>query len=217
MKVATGSERREEILAIAGRLFAENGYHGTSIRLIADAAELQSATLYSHFKNKAAMFRELIDRYFDELLPALTAAAGADQPAAERLEAMTRCSIDVGRRHRDAFVALSNDWRHIRSADELADIVEQRDLALASWTAVLHDGVTERSVHSEDVRNGAALWILYAAITGMVDDRYDSVPGSDHEPPTEALLRVLGRGLWRAGESRGNDERIADDVSPRHR
>ena len=204
MKVATGSERREEILGIAGRLFADRGYHGTSIRLIADAAELQSATLYSHFKNKAAMFRELIDRYFDELLPALSDAAGTTASAAERLATLTRRSIEIGRRHRDAFVALSNDWRHIRSSTELADIVERRDQALKSWTSVLQDGVEEGMVRAEDVHHGAALWILYAAITGMVDDRYDSIPGSDRDPPTDTLLRVLGRGLWGAAPASGD-------------
>jgi hypothetical protein len=114
---------------------------------------------------------------------------------------MTRVSIEIGRRHREAFVALSNDWRHIRSAPELAGIVARRDRALASWTAVLHDAVEEGSVRADDVLQGAALWIVYAAITGMVDDRYDEVPGADREPPTDTLLRVLGRGLWGATDA----------------
>jgi TetR/AcrR family transcriptional regulator, cholesterol catabolism regulator len=202
MTVTAGRDRREEILVIAGRLFADQGFHGTSIRTIAEAADLQSATLYSHFKNKASMFRELIDRYFDELLPALDASSAAPEPAAERLSAMTRQSIEIGRRHRDAFIALSNDWRHIRSSDELADIVERRDAAMARWTSVLHDAVDEGAVAAEDVRHGGALWILYAAITGMVDDRYDSVTGSDHEAPVETLLRVLATGLWRGRDAR---------------
>ena len=193
--VGTGA-RREQILAIAGRLFAERGYHGTSIRLIAESAELQSATLYSHFRNKSSMFHELIDRYFDALLPALTEAARSGVPAAERLAAMTRCSIVVGQEHRDAFIALSNDWRHIRSSAELGDIVERRNRALALWTAVLQDGIAEDAVREADVANGAALWIIYAAITGMVDDRYQDVAGAGNEPPTETLLRVFGQGLW---------------------
>jgi AcrR family transcriptional regulator len=197
MTVVSGRDRREEILVIAGRLFAAHGYHGASIRTIADAADLQSATLYSHFKNKAAMFRELIDRYFDELLPALANASTLDASAAERLAAMTRDSIEIGLRHRDAFIALSNDWRHIRASDELADIVDRRNRAMALWTSVLRDGVADGTVDRDDIDHGAALWIVYAAITGMVDDRYDSVPGADHAPPIDALLRVLSRGLWR--------------------
>jgi AcrR family transcriptional regulator len=195
--LTSGRDRRDEILAIAGRLFAEHGYHGASIRTIADAADVQSATLYSHFKNKSAMFRELIERYFDELLPALDDASARGGSAADRLAAMTRASIEIGLRHRDAFIALSNDWRHIRASDELADIVVRRNHAMALWTSVLRDGVAEGTVDADDIAHGAALWIVYAAITGMVDDRYDSVPGADFAPPVDALLRVLSRGLWR--------------------
>jgi AcrR family transcriptional regulator len=198
MKVVSGRERREEILTIAGRLFADNGFHATSIRSIAECAELQSATLYSHFKNKSAMFRELIDRYFDALLPALTDAAAQPAPAADRLAAMTRRSIEIGGEHRDAFVALSNDWRHIRSSDELADIVQRRDQAMAQWNAVLRDAVGEGSVRAEDVRSGSALWILYASINGMIDDRYQDVARPEQQPPTDVLLRVLAGGLWRS-------------------
>ena len=134
-------------------------------------------------------------------MPALDDTASSSGAAADRLAEMTRRSIDVGRRHRDAFVALSNDWRHIRASDELADIVERRDRALASWTAVLRAGVAEGSMRAEDVRSGAALWILYATITGMIDDRYEDVAGADHDPPTETLLRVLSQGLWQTDRS----------------
>lgn len=201
MTVATGRDRREEILAIAGGLFAEHGYHGTSIRHIAAAAQLQSATLYSHFRNKPAMFRELIDRYFDALLPALTAAADGPGDAAARLTTMTRQSVEIGCEHREAFIALSNDWRHIRSSEELAGIVGRRNEATALWSSVLQAAVEEGSVRAHDTSQGAALWIVYASITGMVDDRYDAVAGPEHrrEPPTGVLLQVLERGLWGAG------------------
>ncbi len=53
--VRAGSERRDEILAIAAQLFAERGFAATTVREIADAAGILSGSLYHHFDSKASM------------------------------------------------------------------------------------------------------------------------------------------------------------------
>jgi len=188
--------RREEILAIAGRLFAQHGYHGTSIRHIASAADVQSATLYGHFSSKASMFRELAERYFADLLPELQAVAGSGSPATDRLAQIVRASIEVGLRHRPAFVALSNDWTAIQTTPHLSDLVAQRNKASRLWLGVIDDAVSEGSI-DRGVDRGDVLWVLFAAVTGMVDDRYQAVDGSPAHPPVDLLLSVLSQGLWK--------------------
>ena len=47
---------RGRIMTAATELFAENGYDGTSVRAIADAADITVAGLYAHFPNKAQLF-----------------------------------------------------------------------------------------------------------------------------------------------------------------
>jgi AcrR family transcriptional regulator len=44
--------RRTELRREAARLFAERGYHGTSIGDLADALGVQKATLYAHIRSK---------------------------------------------------------------------------------------------------------------------------------------------------------------------
>src|SRR5688572_28744803 len=51
---------RVRILAGGLELFAARGYHATSIRDIAGAATIQSASLYSHFAAKEAILAELV-------------------------------------------------------------------------------------------------------------------------------------------------------------
>lgn len=51
---APGS-RRDEILAVAVRLFAERGYHGVSMDDIGSAAGVTGPALYHHFAGKEAM------------------------------------------------------------------------------------------------------------------------------------------------------------------
>jgi len=63
----TGEERRRSIIKAARPLFAERGFHGTSIREIAKAANVSEALIYKHFPSKEALFNELLD-YSREIL-----------------------------------------------------------------------------------------------------------------------------------------------------
>jgi AcrR family transcriptional regulator len=52
----TSRDRRAEILDIAGPLFLENGYQGTSMSQIAAAVGGSKGTLYAYFGNKESLF-----------------------------------------------------------------------------------------------------------------------------------------------------------------
>ena len=54
-------ERREQILEHAAFLFGKNGYHATSITNIIESAGIARGTFYLYFKNKRAVFEELLD------------------------------------------------------------------------------------------------------------------------------------------------------------
>src|SRR3954464_6334871 len=52
----TSEERRAAIIKAVRRLFAEKGFHGTTTRELAEAAEVSEALLFKHFPNKEALF-----------------------------------------------------------------------------------------------------------------------------------------------------------------
>lgn len=54
------ANRPEQILREAARLFAANGYAGTSIRSIADACAVSEAALYRHFDGKEQIYEAVI-------------------------------------------------------------------------------------------------------------------------------------------------------------
>lgn len=64
MKQAARSERsRTQILAAALRLFSSQGYRGTNMREIAEAAGVSTGNVYHQFEDKQAIFRTLLDEY----------------------------------------------------------------------------------------------------------------------------------------------------------
>lgn len=53
--------KRRDILLAASELFTACGYHGTSMDALARQANVSKATLYSHFDDKAALYRALVE------------------------------------------------------------------------------------------------------------------------------------------------------------
>jgi AcrR family transcriptional regulator len=57
------SVRGDRILQAAGKLFAHQGYYGTSTREIARLADVSENTLFRHFKNKEELFWSSLSSY----------------------------------------------------------------------------------------------------------------------------------------------------------
>lgn len=56
----SGEERRAQLVAVAGELFAEYGYHGLSMEQLADAAGVSKPVLYQHFPSKRSLYLALV-------------------------------------------------------------------------------------------------------------------------------------------------------------
>lgn len=81
----SGSDRREQVLAIASEEFARGGLHGTSTEVIARRAEITQAYVFRMFETKKALFLAVVVPAFDRMTEGMLQAAGA----ATGLEALT--------------------------------------------------------------------------------------------------------------------------------
>lgn len=62
-KGASGEESRALLLQVAAQEFAQNGYYETKISDIVKGASLSQPVFYLYFKNKEAVFQELLDLF----------------------------------------------------------------------------------------------------------------------------------------------------------
>jgi TetR/AcrR family transcriptional repressor of mexJK operon len=70
--------KRTEIIKAASDLFAYRGYDGTSMDMIAEAANVSRQTIYNQFESKEALFQALVDQLVGELIAPLgKVAAGS--------------------------------------------------------------------------------------------------------------------------------------------
>jgi len=68
----TGKERREQLLDIGRRLFAERGLDGTSIEEIAARAGVSKPVVYEHFGGKEGLYAVVVDREVERFLTMAT-------------------------------------------------------------------------------------------------------------------------------------------------
>src|SRR5262245_56445692 len=83
----SAEERREEIVAIAFRHFAEGGYHGTSTEAIAREAGISQPYLFRLFRTKKDLFLACSDHCYAQAAELFRAAA-EEAPEGERMMAM---------------------------------------------------------------------------------------------------------------------------------
>lgn len=76
--IRKGENTRSIILEAAYDLFIRQGYHGTSMRQIAQTAGIALGGLYNHFGGKEEVFEEVLLAYhpYQEILPGLIEAEG---------------------------------------------------------------------------------------------------------------------------------------------
>jgi TetR/AcrR family transcriptional repressor of mexJK operon len=83
-------EKRAAILEAAKTLFPVHGFDGVSMDAIAAEAGVSKLTVYSHFKDKDALFRETVRAKCEEQLPPALFAADLKGPLRKQLRSIAK-------------------------------------------------------------------------------------------------------------------------------
>jgi AcrR family transcriptional regulator len=73
-------QMKEKILNTAFQLFCEKGFYRTTTNEIAQTAGVSAASLYAYFKDRDAIFFEILDRYHQQFITLHQKAIGASNP-----------------------------------------------------------------------------------------------------------------------------------------
>ena len=133
--------RREELLAIAGRLFAERGFRNTTVRDIADAAGILSGSLYHHFDSKESMVDELLDTFQQALFTQYDEIIAGDRTPLAKLDAVVRASFAAIDRHHSEVAIFQNDAAYLAGFERFGYLTERNDRFHKLWTGLLQEAV----------------------------------------------------------------------------
>jgi AcrR family transcriptional regulator len=174
------SERRSELTRIAARLFAEKGYHGTSVGDLAEAFGVQKGSLYHHIESKGDLLWEIADegsRAFHAALDALPERV----TAAERIRLALRAHLAVVAGQLDVATVFVREWSALEGERRERFLAERRRYE-ERIRDLFRDGLERSELRSDlDVATAALLflsagnwayaWLRAGADTDALADR----------------------------------------------
>lgn len=116
------------ILQAAEKVFAEAGFGGATMQLIADLAGLPKANLHYYFSSKEDLYRQVVQNIFDIWLHAAESMDQASGPI-EGIGAYIDAKMEISRRHADGSKVWASEVMH--GAPVIQDYLET---TLRDWT-----------------------------------------------------------------------------------
>lgn len=146
------TRRREQILVEASRLFADHGFHGTSIDGIGAAAGVSGPAIYRHFPSKESLLTEMLVGISEYLLDGGRRLSASHPAPGGRLSALVEFHVDFAL-HRPELISV-----HDRDLANLPDDARRRVRALQrAYVEVWEDAISRSGPQrsAEEVRIAA--------------------------------------------------------------
>ena len=153
--------RRDDLTRAAARLFAERGFHGTSMGDLAEELGVQKGSLYSHTGSKQQLLFETM-RAGAEAFHASLDAVPEDAPAVERIRLALRGHLRVVSEQLDVATVFTREWRYL-DEEYRAEILAERRRYEERFRAFFREGVERGELRSDLDTGTAALLLLSAA------------------------------------------------------
>jgi TetR/AcrR family transcriptional regulator, cholesterol catabolism regulator len=143
-----GTEGR--VLRAAVSLFAETGYHGTSMRQIAAAADLKAGSIYNHFTSKAEILAGAIYGTSREYIDGVLEAIRGVKTAPDKLRAALAWHIEY---HvtRSEEVRVADRELNALPPDVREAVLAIRDSYQVAFESVLQQGERENAWRVPDI------------------------------------------------------------------
>jgi AcrR family transcriptional regulator len=130
----TGKERREQLLDVGRRLFAERGLDGTSLEEIAAQAGVSKPVVYEHFGGKEGLYAVVVDREVARFLTMATELLSGEDTM-EKFELAAVALLHYIEDNSDGFRILVRDSNSASGsgtfASLMSDIASQVEYLLA--------------------------------------------------------------------------------------
>jgi TetR/AcrR family transcriptional regulator, cholesterol catabolism regulator len=153
--------RRQELSRQAARLFAQKGYHGTSIGDLAEALGVQKGSLYAHIQGKEDLLYETM-REGAEAFHAALDGIPEQLRATEKIRLALRAHLGVLAAQLEVATVFVQEWKYLEGSRR-EEIVAERRRYEARIRELFREGREHGELRADLDEAVAALLFLSAA------------------------------------------------------
>jgi AcrR family transcriptional regulator len=218
--VSEPCERREEILDVATRQFADRGFAGADTQLLADELGVGKGTIYRYFESKRALFLAAVDRAMRQLHERIEESTrGAEDPLT-MLDLAFRAYLDFFDEHPELVELLIQERASFKDRARPTYFVH-RERTVERWRERYRDLIARgrlREMPVERISDVIAA-MLYGAMflnyfggrtesfAATADDLLDVLLFGILSDPERAAAGAVGPGLGPESDLEGPDPR----------
>ncbi len=160
-------ERRQQIIASALELAAEQGVKRVTTQAIADRVGIAQPTVFRHFRSRDEIFAGAIAWLADRLLGALDGALGDDLPADRKLERLIQVQLAFVARHKGLPRVLFSDRLHLESPTLKKAVQQVMGRYTARVAGVVEEGIRQGRFRG-DLEPMVAARFVAATVQGLI-------------------------------------------------
>lgn len=179
------AERREQLLRTAVPVFADKGFHATSMNDVAEAAGVTKPVLYQHFSSKRELFVELLAEIGLELRTTIAKATADAEGPRQQIENGFRAYFEYVADNTDSFRVLFGSGA--RRDPEFASFAREVETSIAAAIAELI------LVEGEPFEQRL---LLAHSMVGMTEAASRYWISHDRQPDTATLATQLSQLAW---------------------
>ena len=168
--MVTTRNTRDDVVRAAGRLFAERGYHGTSMRDLGKELGLLGSSLYSHVDSKQDLLVGVVEEGARLFETSADAALSGDDGSAQRLHELMKGHVDVVVDNIEVARTFLNEARMLDD-EHRGRILTARDHYEEAFRSVLRDGSADGTFRADLDPKTSAIFIL--SMLNTVERWYD--------------------------------------------
>lgn len=187
--------RTAELLEAARRLFAEQGFHATTVEDIAAAAGVAKGTVYLYYKSKHDVYWAALERGITELLHEIQTRLEAEAAPEDKVRAFIAIKIRYFEMNRDFFrIYFSELGSGFSHPTQMPPQFEQMYLQQARiLEAVLQQGIQDKAIR--EIRTDTAAVAISDLIRGIIVQRLLGWSTKDVESDIGFVFDLVWRGV----------------------
>jgi AcrR family transcriptional regulator len=134
------SESLENILNVAGKSFAESGYHGVSLQEIAEDAGVSKSLIFYYFKDKKSLYETLVKKSVELILLNLKKALRLKKDPPEKISAFVQSYFELLLHEENLIRLLARETSNPESP-LAAYVIRQSKKMVDMLTSIIEDGI----------------------------------------------------------------------------